>query len=195
MELTESMRLFHKAEKLIPLQTQTFSKGPKYFPFGVSPIYIRSAKGSTIIDVDGNKFIDFICALGPITLGWQYPAVDNAIRAQLEKGIIFSLPSELEVELAELLCTYVPSAQMARFMKTGTEACMAAIRVARAHTGREILLASSYHGWSDVWAISSERPGGVPEYLRPTIEAFQYNNLVQVTDLVKKYGTKLAAII
>lgn len=147
MRFDKSNAWLERTRKTIPNCSQTYSKSPMYYPIGASPLAIDHGKGAHVWDLDGNEYIDFVCGLGPITLGYQYKAVDNAIKKQLNKGIIFSLPSELEVEMAELIHSIVPFAEMSRFMKSGSEACAASIRVARAFTDRDMVLTSGYHGW------------------------------------------------
>ena len=103
MKLKNSLDYLERAKKVIPVCSQTFSKGYRYFPQGAYPVYIKSGKRSYVWDVDRNIYTDYIMALGPITLGYSYPTVNEAIRRQLINGIIFSLPHPLEVELSELL--------------------------------------------------------------------------------------------
>src|SRR5262249_56544891 len=111
-------------------------KGRGQYVAGVAPKYLRSGKGSHVLDVDGNEFIDFSMAIGPLSLGYGYPAVDRAIRAQLEDGITFSMMHPLEVEVAELIRAVVPNAEMVRYSKTGADVTSAAVRLARALTRR-----------------------------------------------------------
>src|ERR1700730_2857778 len=102
--LKRSLELLKRAESSIPGQTQCLSKGPTQFVQGVAPVYLERGEGSHVWDVDGNEYIDYISALGPIILGYNYPATDEAIVKQLEKAITLSLMHPLEVEMAELLC-------------------------------------------------------------------------------------------
>ena len=110
LKITNSNSLKERARRIIPHQTGTFSRSAENFVEGVYPVYIESANGSRFIDVDGNEYLDYLCALGPITLGYNYPAVNAAIIEQLKKGILFSLPHRVEVELAELFCQTIPHA-------------------------------------------------------------------------------------
>ncbi|MGH6928555.1 MAG: aminotransferase class III-fold pyridoxal phosphate-dependent enzyme, partial [Dongiaceae bacterium] len=144
-----SEELLARAERTIPLGTQTFSKSKTQFPYGVSPFYAARAQGSRLWDADGNEYIDFISSLASVTLGYNDPDVTAAVRAQLEKGVIFSLPTELELQVSELLIELVPSAERARFGKNGSDATAGAIRVARAFTGRDRVAVCGYHGWQD----------------------------------------------
>src|SRR5438128_6707482 len=120
--LAKSREYFARARKVIPSCTQTFSKGPTQFVQGVAPIFLQRGRGSHVWDVDGNEYIDYPMALGPIILGHGYPAVTKAIQKQLKDGIAFSLMTPLEAELAELLTQIIPCAEMVRFGKNGSDA-------------------------------------------------------------------------
>ena len=194
------MQSFEKSEALLarevkvsPLAAQTFSKSYRYFCRGIAPSYMDHGEGCYIYDVDGNKFIDYMCALGPITVGYNIPEVNEAVINQVKKFSSGSLQSELEVELAEKLCQIVPCAEMVRFVKNGGDATTAAIRLARAYTGRDVVLMSGYHGMHD-WSIgASANHKGVPEAVRKMTINFTYNDL---TDLEKKLQeNEVAAVI
>jgi glutamate-1-semialdehyde 2,1-aminomutase len=192
----KSLELLDFAQYVTPLATQTFSKGYKYFPKGAWPVFIDHAKGAYVWDIDKNKYIDFICGLCPITLGWQYPVVDNAIRKQLKKGIIFSLPSPLESELASMLIGIIPGLEMVRFFKTGSEACSAAVRAARAFTGRSLVLSSGYHGWHDTFLpiiTPPERQKGM--VWSDNIIEFRHNNINALEPLFDVNKGSVAAVI
>src|SRR5262245_25408314 len=133
--ITQSDAYHARALGLIPALTQTLAKGPAQYIRGVAPKYIARGRGGHVWDVDGNEFIDLNMAIGPISLGYCYPAVDDAIRAQLAEGITFSMMHPLEVEVAEMVREVVPNAEMVRFSKTGCDATSAAVRLARAYTG------------------------------------------------------------
>ena len=141
------MQSFEKNEALLarevkvsPLAAQTYSKSYRYFCRGVAPSFMDHGEGCYVYDVDGNKFIDFMCALGPVTVGYNDPKVNEAVIKQVNKFASGSLQSELEVLLAEKLCEIIPCAEMVRFLKNGGDATTAAIRLARAYTGREVVL-------------------------------------------------------
>jgi len=152
-----------RAEKVIPLGAQTFSKSRLQFA-QPSPLFLTHGDGALVFDVDGNEYVDLVSALLPIILGYRDPEVDAAIRKQLGSGVSFSLATELEAELAETLCRLIPCAEAVRFGKSGTDATTAAIRAARAFTGRNrIVICGGYHGWAD-WSV--ERNLGVPEDVR-----------------------------
>ena len=146
MNLNQSKALFEKAKQFIPGQSQTFSKGPTQFVGEISPNYCAKAKGAKIWDVDNNIFIDYIMALGPIILGYCDDEVDSAVIDQVKKGSIFSLSHHLELECAEKISSLIPSAEMVRFGKNGSDVTTAAVRVARAYTSRNKVACCGYHG-------------------------------------------------
>ena len=147
--VSRSLELYRRAEALIPGRTQLISRRSSQFAHGSSPIYASRAKGARFIDVDENEYIDWVNAVGAIILGHADDAVDSAVKAQIDRGSIYTLNSELEIELAELLNAVIPSAEMARYTKGGGEANALAARIARGATGRDIILFSGYHGWHD----------------------------------------------
>ncbi len=171
-----SKKLFDRSEDLIPGFTQTLAKGPTQYVQGIAPGYLQRGKGCLVWDVDGNEYIDFNAAIGPLSLGYCYDRVDNAIRRQLECGISFSLLHPLEVEAAELLREVLPTAESFRFAKTGAEATTAAVRLARAYTGREKVLCCGYHGWHDWYIGLTSRNMGVPESVSNLTQSFTYND-------------------
>lgn len=200
LQLTESKQLYDEALRLIPGGSQTLSKRPQAFAMGLMPIYLERGQGCRVWDVDGNCYIDYIGALGPVTLGYCYPAVDQAVRAQLAKGCIFSMMHPLEVEAAREIVEAVPCAEMVRFLKTGAEATSAAVRIARAFTGRELVVSSGYHGWLDTW--TAERTGtmarGVPAALRDSIAGFafgKFDGLDSLEAVLNSRKGEVAAII
>lgn len=195
LKLKKSSELFKRVEKVIPLASQTFSKSHLQFIKGQAPLFATHAKGAKIWDVDGNEYVDMINALLPVVLGYQYPAVDNAIKAQLKKGIILSLPSPLEYELAELLIKHIPCAEMVRFGKNGSDATTGAIRVARAYTGRDYVAVCGYHGWHDWYIGSTTRDLGVPKATKNLTLKFYYNDIDSLKALFRKYPGKIAAVI
>lgn len=193
MLFTNSERLLQRELKVSPLAAQTFSKSYRYFCRGIAPSYMDYGEGCFIYDVDGNKFIDYMCALGPITIGYNEPAVNEAVIKQVNKFASGSLQSELEVELAEKICEIIPCAEMVRFVKNGGDATTSAIRLARAYTGRDIVLMSGYHGMHD-WSIgASENHKGVPGAVRKLTKCFTYNDLNDLETKLK--DNEVAAVI
>jgi len=175
--IAESERLWQRAQGLIPAGTQTLAKGPTQHVQGVAPKYLRRGKGARVWDVDGNEYVDLNMAIGPLVLGYGHPAVDEAIRRQLADGITFSLMHPLEVQVAEQIQTLVPSAQSVRFSKTGADVTSAAIRVARAFTGREKVVCCGYHGWHDWYVSVTDKRRGIPEPVQGLTYTFEYNDL------------------
>jgi len=196
LNLSKSLEIWSRAEALIPGGSQTNSKRPSAYAPGAYPIYADRSQGCRVWDVDGNEYVDYVLGLGPITLGYCYPAVDDAIREQLARGIVWGLMTPLEVECAELMREMVPCCEMVRYMKGGSEVTSTAARIVRAYTGREIILNSGYRGWADVWSASIEPPmgRGIPECLRGLIKSFPRDDLNVLEDLLKKWGNKVAAV-
>lgn len=188
-----SLALYDDALTLIPGGTQTTSKRAAAFAWGAYPIYLASGQGSHVTDIDGNTYIDLVSGLGPVSLGYAHPAVDAAIRGQLATGIISSLPSPREVEVARLLADAIPCAEQVRFFKGGGEATAAAARVARRFTGRSLILNCGYRGWPDVWTAAAN-DGGVPTELAASIASFPFNDREAVEALVTAHPGNVAAI-
>ncbi|WP_230678864.1 aminotransferase class III-fold pyridoxal phosphate-dependent enzyme [Hymenobacter properus] len=176
-DISKSDELYARAQRIMTPVTQTLAKGPGQYTKGVSPKYVKRAKGSHIWDADGNEYIDFQMGIGPISLGYAYPKVDEAIKAQLEDGITFSMMHELEVELAELIHEIIPNAESIRISKTGADVCSAAVRVSRAFTGRNKVLCCGYHGWHDWYIGTTSRDKGIPQESKDLVAAFEYNNI------------------
>jgi glutamate-1-semialdehyde 2,1-aminomutase/spore coat polysaccharide biosynthesis protein SpsF len=191
LDLTRSLALHARAKARIPGGAQTTSKRPGQFAFGGYPIYADHGAGGWIVDVDGNRYIDFVQALGPVILGYCHPAVDAAIAAQLQRGILYGLNSPLEVECAELLAEVIPCAEMVRFFKGGGEATAAAARTVRGYTGRELILNCGYRGWPDVWAV---RDPAVPGGLRESVESFPEFDLAALESRFALHPGEVAAV-
>jgi glutamate-1-semialdehyde aminotransferase len=186
--------LYARARRVILGGTQTISKQPERYDAERFPTYIERGYGCRLRDVDGNEYVDFVMALGPIVLGYCHPAVDAAVRAQLEKGVIYSGNSPLEVELAEKLVRIIPCAQMVRFFKTGAEATSAAVRIARNFTGRELVVSVGYSGWHDWWTAKNSEPG-VPAALRQLTLDLPYGDGARCRDLFERHGRDVACLI
>jgi len=184
-----------RAEKTIPLGSQTFSKSRTQYPVGISPLFAAKVKGPHLWDVDGNKYIDLVSSLAAITLGYNDPGVNKAVSKQLKNAVGMSLPAVLEADVSELLVELVPSAEMVRFGKNGTDATSAAIRLARAYTGRDHVLVCGYFGWQD-WSIgSTTRNKGVPDAVSSLTHKFEFNNLNSLSSLFSQLESKVAAVI
>jgi len=194
-KFAKSLQVLEQAKRVIPAQTQTFSKGWTQYPLGVSPVFAARTDGGYVWDVDGNKFIDWPMALGPLLLGHNNRHVNDAVRRQLDLGIAFSLPHQAEVELAERLIAWFPYAEGVRFGKNGSDVTAAAVRAARAFTGRDIVLCCGYHGWQDWFIGTTTRNRGVPDAVRELTIPFGYNDLVGLERLLKVHAGKVACII
>ena len=203
-----SLEIYERARALIPGTTQLISRRPTRAALGVSPIYAERAKGCRIWDVDGNEYIDWTSAVGPVILGYADDVVDDAVRAQIARGAIYSIVQESAVELAEELVRIVPSAEMVRYCKGGGEACTIAVRIARGVTGRDKVLFCGYHGWHDWYQaanLGAERlaehlfngiePIGVPRSLEGTAMPFTYGDLEELEGLLQQHAGELACII
>ena len=193
--ITESDAVWNRAEPLIPSGTQTFSKGPTQYVQGIAPKYLKRGRGSRVWDVDGNEYIDYPMGLGAIILGHSYPRVNQAIQDQLADGISFTLMHPLEMELAELLTSIVPWADMTRFAKNGSDATTGAIRAARAITGRDMVFHCGYHGWHDWYIGGTTRNRGVPESSIQLQRSFEYNDLDSLEVLFRDHHGQAAAVI
>ncbi len=207
--VARSLELYRRAEALIPGRTQLISRRSSQFAHGNSPIYASRAKGARFIDVDENEYIDWVNAVGAVILGHADDAVDGAVKAQIDRGSIFTLNSALEIELAELLNEVIPSSEMARYTKGGGEANAAAARIARGATGRSLILFSGYHGWHD-WYQSANylvdpesgefpfagiEPIGVPSELAGTALPFVWGDLAELRALLRAHEGEVAAIM
>jgi len=190
-----SMAMLARARRSIPGASQTLSKGADMFVEGAYPTFLQRGRGCRVWDVDGSEYIDYILGLASITLGYAYPAVTEAVARQVGEGSIFSLPHPLEVEVAERLVEIVPCAEWARFLKTGSEANSAAIRVARAHTGRDVILFCGYHGWTEQFAIMTPRGKGIPKDFARFAAPFNYNDLPSLERALDEHHGQVAAVI
>ncbi|MBN1299892.1 MAG: aminotransferase class III-fold pyridoxal phosphate-dependent enzyme [Melioribacteraceae bacterium] len=190
--ITNSNNLYKRAKDLIPSATQTLAKGPSQFVDGVAPKYLVKGKGSHVWDADGNEFIDYNMGVGPLSLGYAYSKVDEAIKRQLEDGITFSLMHPLEVEVAELLNELVPNCEAVRYSKTGADVASAAVRLARAYTGKNKVLCCGYHGWHDWYVSVTSRNKGIPESAAGLTYTFDYND---INSLVNAADNDIAAVI
>jgi len=189
----ESEKLLNRALESIPLGSQTFSKSLTQYPKGVSPLFIEKGRGAEVWDVDGNNYIDFVNSLAAVTLGYCDKDIDSAVQEQMKNGVTFSLPHILETEVAEKLIEIIPCAQKVRFAKNGTDATSAAIRIARAYTGREHIAVCGYHGWQDWYIGSTTRDLGVPEAVKELTHKFEYNNIESLENIFQKH--QLACVI
>ena len=171
------------------------AKGRRSSCRGFPPNIWNAARGSHVWDVDGNEYIDYPMALGPIILGHAYPAVNEAVIEQVKKGSTFTHMHPLEVEVAELMRQNIPHVEMVRYGKNGSDVTTAAVRAARAYTGRDKIAACGYHGWHDWYISSTTRDLGVPKWNSEQILKFEYNNLDSLHALFKEYPYDIALVI
>jgi glutamate-1-semialdehyde aminotransferase len=191
-DITISNAWYERAKQIMFPVTQTMAKGPSQYVNGMAPKYLLRGKDGHVWDVDGNEYIDYNMGIGPISLGYGYEAVDNAIKKQLEDGITFSLMHPLEVELSELIHRIIPNAEAVRIAKTGAEICSAAVRISRAFTGRKKVLCCGYHGWHDWYIGTTSRAEGIPQEIKDLSAAFDYNN---IESLKAKLDDDVACVI
>jgi glutamate-1-semialdehyde 2,1-aminomutase len=190
---TQSEKLWAEAQKLVP-GGMPAHLSPQLLVRGQSPCFIERAAGCRFWDVDGHEYIDYMCAYGPVILGYNHPKVEAAVAEQKKKGDCFSLPSPLWVELAKRMVDLISSADWVTFGKNGTDVCNLAVRVARAHTGRKMILMAkgSYHG---IGAWCTPNPTGVTEEERIQVLSFPYNDTEALEGLLKQHGPEVAAVI
>jgi glutamate-1-semialdehyde 2,1-aminomutase len=199
-----SSALFTEAEKVIPGGVNSPVRAFK--AVGGTPIYIKEAKGAYLYDEDGNKFIDYINSWGPMLLGHAYEPVVNAVVEKAKKGTSFGTPTEIETEIAKLAVSMVPNIDKIRFVNSGTEACMSAVRLARGYTGKSkiIKFAGCYHGHSDSFLIqagsgavtfgSPNSPGVTEGTAKDTLLA-RYNDIDNVKSIIEANKDEIACII
>ena len=195
MQFDNSLSLLKKAKEIIPSAAQTYSKSYKCFCEGAAPAFIEKGDGGTVTDVDGNSYIDFILGLGPVTIGYNDERVNNVIMNYLSKGIVFSQPHPVEIMLARKITEIIPCAQMVKFLKNGSDATTAAIRLARAFTGREMILCCGYHGYHDWYIGVRSNNRGVPGAVSALTRSFAYNNIQDLETLLEQNHRKVAAVI
>ena len=199
-----SKKLFEEAKKVIPGGVNSPVRAFK--SVGGSPIFIKEAKGAYLYDEDGNKYVEYISSWGPMIIGHAHPEIINAVENQSRKGTSYGIPTELETKMAELVVSLAPNVDKIRFVNSGTEACMSAIRLARGYTKRDKIIKFSgcYHGHSDSFLIQAgsgastfgvpNSPGVTKATASDTLLA-SFNDIGQVKDLFKEYKNEIAAVI
>jgi glutamate-1-semialdehyde 2,1-aminomutase len=204
MKTSKSDKLFKRAKKVLPGGVNSPVRAFK--SVGLNPLFIARAKNASLWDADGNRFIDYVGSWGPMILGHAHPAVIQALRQAARKGTSFGAPTELEVNLSELVTTLMPSVEMVRMVNSGTEATMSAIRLARAFTGRAKILKfeGCYHGHADAFLIKAgsgamthgtpDSPGVPMAVASDTLNA-RFNDIESVRELAGRHHGTIAAII
>ena len=193
LKIKNSINFYNKAIKLIPSASQTFSKSSKVFDKNFFPLFSSKGINQYIIDLDNNKFLDFVNGLGSVSLGYSLKKFNNEIISSLKNGITFSLSHKLEFELAQILKKIIPSAEMVKFGKNGTDANSAAIRLARYYTKQNHIGICGYHGWQDWYISSTNFNGGIPNTVKKFTHTIKLNDLKDLQNKFKK--NKFAAII
>ena len=204
MEYTNSKRLFEEACELIPGGVNSPVRAFK--AVGDHPVFIERGEGAYLYDVDGNKYVDYICSWGPLLLGHQPEAVSKAVMTALTKGSTYGAPTGIEVEMAKKIVDAVPSVEMVRMVSSGTEATMSALRLARGYTGRNkiVKFEGCYHGHADHLLIKAGSGAltfgvpsspGVPESIASETLTAQYNDIDSVKALFAQYPGQIAAVI
>jgi glutamate-1-semialdehyde 2,1-aminomutase len=186
--------LFHR---LIPGGAHTYAKGDDQYPFGMSPYIVRGL-GCRVWDVDGNEFIEYGSGLRSVTLGHAFEPVIDAARRQLELGVNFVRPSSIELECAEAFLEFMPNADMVKFCKDGSDATSGALKLARAHTGRDVVAVCANQPFFSVddWFMGSTgMPGGIPQATRAATVKFNYNDLTSLKALFSEMPGAIAAVV
>jgi glutamate-1-semialdehyde 2,1-aminomutase len=197
MKFDQSNALCARAHALIPGGAHTYAKGDDQFPQEMAPIIVRG-HGCRVWDADGNEFIEYGAGARAVTLGHAYPSVVEAARRQLGLGANFLRPARIEIECAEALLELLPNAEMVKFGKNGSDAVSGALKLARAHTGRDLVAVCGSHPFFSVddWFIgASAMPGGVPAATRSMTLKFAYNDLASVQRLFDQHPSRIAAIV
>jgi len=203
-KIQESQNLFSKAQKFIPGGVNSPVRAFK--GVGGSPVFMTKGQGAYLFDADDNRYIDYIGSWGPLILGHRHPAVIAAVEKVLQHGMTFGAPTEIEITIAEKICTLMPNLEKVRMVNSGTEATMTAIRMARALTNRQkiIKFAGCYHGHSDSLLVKAgsgmltlgvPSSPGIPENLAANTLTVDFNDLPAVEELFLHYGADIAGII
>jgi glutamate-1-semialdehyde 2,1-aminomutase len=208
--MNKTQELYKKAKELIPGGTQLLSKRPEMFAPNQWPPYYSKAKGCKVWDLDGNKYYDMTTmGIGSCLLGYADPVVNQAVIEAVQDGVMSTLNSPQEVELAELLIELHPWAEMVRYARSGGEIMSVAIRIARAASGKDKIAFCGYHGWHD-WYLAANlggedkldgqllpglEPKGVPKALTGTIHPFHYNTIEELENIVEAHGPEIGVIV
>ncbi|MCD4817475.1 MAG: aminotransferase class III-fold pyridoxal phosphate-dependent enzyme [Candidatus Cloacimonetes bacterium] len=192
LKLIKSNQLYDEALEVIPGAILGIRRPYNFVP-GEYPIFFEKAEGGRVTDVDGNEYVDMLCAYGPIIIGHKEKEIDDAVIEKIQNdGFCFSLTQPIQNKLAEKLIELIPSAEQCLFLKTGSDATSTAIRIARAYTNRIKVARCGYHGWHD-WCVEVKE--GVPQKLWEDVHGFHYNKLDELEALMKEHGAEMAAII
>ncbi|MDI3257418.1 MAG: glutamate-1-semialdehyde 2,1-aminomutase [Kyrpidia sp.] len=205
MQRTGSERCYERALGVIPGGVNSPSRAFKAVSGG-APVFVARGQGAYLWDVDGHRYIDYLCAYGPVILGHAHPEITQTLVRAGEDGILFGTPTEWETELAEALRAAIPSMERIRFVNSGTEAVMSAIRLARAATGRHkiVKFAGCYHGHSDLVLVAAGSgpstvgtpdSAGVPQGIADDVITVPYNNLDALRTAFEQFGPEIAGVL
>ncbi|MFT5194491.1 MAG: glutamate-1-semialdehyde 2,1-aminomutase [Cellvibrionaceae bacterium] len=204
MNISKSIQLFSEACQVLPGGVDSPARA--FRPVGGQPLFMERGEGAYLFDEDGNRFVDYVLSFGPLVLGHAHPLVLADLMATAAKGTSFGAPSKLETQLAKLVMSFMPSIEMVRFVNSGTEATMSALRLARAFTGRNkiIKFKGNYHGHADMLLVQAgsavaslglpDSPGVPPAAVADTLVA-QFNDLDGVAQLFAAYPEEIACVI
>lgn len=202
--MNHSEQLFQRAQQVIPGGVNSPVRA--FTGVGGTPVFMQKAKGAYITDSDGNNYIDYVGSWGPMVLGHNHPAIIQAVKSAVENGLSFGAPTELEIQLAELVCELIPSMEMVRMVSSGTEATMSAIRLARGYTQRDkiIKFEGCYHGHADSLLVKAgsgaltlgqpNSPGVPADFAKHTLTC-SYNDLASVKQAFEQYPDEIACVI
>jgi glutamate-1-semialdehyde aminotransferase len=191
LDLTRSMSMLDDAQRLTPGGVGGIRR-PYNFVIGEYPVFITHGSGGHIFDVDGNEYIDMLCGYGPIILGYVEDEINDAVKAQMDKGFCFALVQPVQNELEERLADIVPGGEQTILVKTGSDATNAAVRAARAYTGRDVIARCGYHGWGD-WCV--ENHGGVPQAVVDLTKEFEYGDIADLERIFAENPGGVAGVI
>ena len=191
LDLTRSMSMLEDAQRLTPGGVGGIRRAYN-FVVGEYPVFITHGHGGHIVDVDGNEYIDMLCAYGPIILGYVEDEINDAAKAQMDKGFCFSLVQPLQNELEERLADIMPCGEQTILVKTGSDATNAAVRAMRAYTGRDKIARCGYHGWGD-WCV--EHHGGVPQAVYELTKEFEYGDIADLERVFAENPDEIAGVI
>lgn len=188
-------KLYKESKRYVTSATCTYSKSANRYVEGVYPYFIESGSGPFVQDGEGNNYIDYPCALGAIILGYSHPYVTEQVCERIKRGNLFSMPSTKETELAKVIASLIPSMEQVRFLKSGSEAVSAAVKIARSYTKLDNILSTGYHGWHDWSTPITSNNSGTPASFKSTIYSFDYNNFGQVEEYFKTLDGIAAIVI